>query len=226
MPDALAPEVLEALRRYDTPTLSNAIEAFGVRPYDEGFASMEICCFFPELGPMVGYAATGLIRARGEGGPGNQETLYDHVQTVPAPRVVVVQDLDDPPGHGALWGEVQSTVLKALGAAGTVTNGCVRDLKEVREMGFQFFARGPGVSHAYVRVVGTGTEVAVGGLRVSPGDLLHADQHGVLKIPVELAAGLPEAADKIIAREQRLIAWVRSPEFDPAELAARRKVQH
>ena len=223
---ALPKDVFEALRRYDTPTLSNAIETFGVRPYDEGFASLDIRCLFPDLGPMVGYAATAMIRARGKGGPGNQESLYEHVQTVPAPRVVVVQDLDDPPGHGALWGEVQSTVFKALGAAGCVTNGCVRDLKEVREMGFQFFARGAGVSHAYVRVVATATEVTVGGLRIQPGDLVHADQHGVLLIPTEIAAELPAAADKIIAREQRLIAWVRSPEFDPKELAERRKVQH
>lgn len=155
MTTELEASVLEALRRYDTPTLSNAVEAFDIRPRDEGFASIEIGCLFPDLGPMVGYAATATIRARGQGSE-DQSPLWAHVQSVPGPRVVVVQDLDDPPAHGALWGEVNANLFKALGCAGVVTDGCVRDLKEVRELGFHFFARGPGVSHAYVRVESAG----------------------------------------------------------------------
>jgi 4-hydroxy-4-methyl-2-oxoglutarate aldolase len=217
------PSLLDALRKYDTPTLSNAIETFGVRPADEGFISGGVRCLFPELGPMVGYAATGMIRSRGNGGAGGQEALYSHVETVPAPRIVVVQDIDDPPGHGAFWGEVQSTIFMALRCEGCVTNGAVRDLNEARQMGFQFFASAASVSRAYVRVVATGTEVSLGGLLVHPGDLLHADQHGVLQIPTEIAHELPAAADRVVAREQRLLSWVRSPEFNSAELPERRK---
>lgn len=222
---ALDPTVLERLRRYDTPTLANAVETFDIRPRDEGFASIEIRCLFPELGPMVGYAATATIRARGRGHD-DQSPLWGHVLSVAAPRVVVVQDLDEPPGHGSLWGEVNANVFKALGAVGAVTNGSVRDLAEVRALGFQFFARGPGVSHAYVRVESAGGEVTVGGLRVRPGDLIHADQHGVLQVPIEIAAELPAAADRVIAREQEFINWLRSPDFDPAKLAEMRRVRH
>jgi len=221
----VAPEALEALRRYDTPTLSNGIETFDVRPRDAGFASMEIRCLFPELGTAVGYAATAMIRARGRG-PDDQSPLWRHVREVPGPRFVVVQDLDDPPGHGSLWGEVNATIFKALGCVGAITNGCVRDLKEAREMGFQFFARGPGVSHAYVRVLAAGEEVSVGALSVRPGDLLAADQHGVLSIPEDIAAELPAACDKVVEREQNLLRWVRSPEFDPDQLAEMRRVRH
>ena len=225
--EPLDQEVLEELRRYDSPTLSNAIETFDVRPRDEGFASMEIRDMFPEMGVMVGYAATATIRARGiaEGG-GDHSPLWALVRSLPAPRVVVVQDLDDPPGHGAFWGEVQSSIFKALGCVGTVTDGCVRDLKEVREMGFHFFARGVGVSHAYVRLESVGSPVEIGGLTIRPGDLVHADQHGVLMVPVDLAAELPAAADRIIAREQEFIRWVRSAEFDPDRLAEMRRVRH
>lgn len=180
---------------------------------------------FPELGPMVGIAATALIRSRGTG-PDDQSPLWGHVQVVPGPRVVVVQDVDEDPGHGSLWGEVNATIFKALGCVGCITNGCVRDLDEARGMGFHFFARGPGVSHAYVRVISAGDEVSVGRLSVRPGDLLHADQHGVLSIPPEIAAELPAAADRVIAREQKLLKWVRSAEFDPARLAEMRRVQH
>lgn len=188
--------------------------------------SMEIRCFFPELGPMVGFAATATMRARGKPAHSDPTVLYQHVREVPGPRVVVVQDLDEPPGHGSLWGEVNATIFGALGCVGCVTNGCVRDLKEARAMGFQFFARGPGVSHAYDRVESAGEPVTVGGLRVSPGDLIHADQHGVLMIPREIARELPAAAERVIAAEQSLLRWVRSPEFDADELIERRRVKH
>lgn len=217
--------VLEALRRYDTPTISNAIESFDIRPRDEGFASIDIRCMFPELQPMVGYAATATIRARGRG-PDDQSPLWAHVRTVPGPRVAVVQDLDEPPAHGSLWGEVNANVFTALGCVGAVTDGCVRDLNEARAMGFHFFARGAGVSHAYVRVEQTGVPVSIGGLEIKPGDLLHADQHGVLLVPVEIAAELPAAADRVIAREQEFIRWLRSPEFEPDRLAEMRRVRH
>jgi regulator of RNase E activity RraA len=214
------------LKRYDSPTLSNAIETFEVRPRDEGYMSMEIRCVFPDLGPMVGYAATGTIRARGRRAKQEQTALYQHVRLVPGPRVVVVEDRDDPPGHGSLWGEVNATIFGALGCIGCVTNGCVRDLKEARGMGFHFFASGPGVSHAYVRVESAGQPVTVGGLRVSPGDLIHADLHGVLLIPHKIAAELPAAAERVIGTEQDLLLWVRSPEFDADEMIERRRVKH
>jgi 4-hydroxy-4-methyl-2-oxoglutarate aldolase len=228
MPDAqaLPAAVLESLRRYDSPTLANAIEAFDVRPRDRGFAGMDVRCMFPELGVIVGYAATATIRARGKGQPSRESQLWAQVRSLPAPRVVVVQDLDQPPGHGAMWGEVQSSIFKALGCVGAITDGCVRDLKEAREMGFQFFARGPGVSHANVRIETTGEPVTIGGLEVRPGDLLHADQHGVLLVPTEIAADLPAAADAVIAREQEFLRWVRGPDFDPDRLAEMRRVRH
>ncbi len=221
----LDPSVLEALKRFDSPTLSNAIETFAIRPRDEGYMSMDIRCMFPELGPLVGYAATATIRARGAA-QGDQTALYQHVRDVPGPRVVVVQDLDEPPGSGSLWGEVNATIFGALSCAGCVTDGCVRDLNEARAMGFQFFARGPGVSHAYVRVETAGQPVTVGGLQVSPSDLIHADQHGVLLIPHEVAAELPAAAEQVIGAEQTLLRWVRSSEFDADELIERRRVKH
>jgi regulator of RNase E activity RraA len=89
-------------------------------------------------------------------------------------------------------------------------------------MGFHFFASGPSVSHAYVRVETIGEPVVIGGLEIAPGDLLHADQHGVLKIPPELAAELPAAADRVAETEQALLRWVRSDEFDPDRLAEMR----
>jgi 4-hydroxy-4-methyl-2-oxoglutarate aldolase len=219
-------ELLEALARYDAPTLANAIETFDMQPRDVGFADSRIRCMFPELGRMVGFAATATIVARGKPGPdwtgAGNDGLYAHVRTVQAPRIVVVQDLDDPPAHGSLWGEVHATIFGALGCVGCVTDGSVRDLAEARRMGFHFFAAGPSVSHAYVRVETVGEPVEIGGLVVSPGDLLHADEHGVLKIPLEIAAELPAAADRVIETEQALLQWVRSDDFDADRLGEMR----
>ena len=121
--------VLEALKNYDSPTLSNAIELFDVRARDEGYLSHEVRCMFPDLGVMVGYAATATMRARGKP-TGGSRSAWAHVREVPGPRVMVVQDLDEPPGHGALWGEVQASTFTALGCVGAVTDGCVRDLEQ------------------------------------------------------------------------------------------------
>lgn len=214
-------DLLASLARYDAPTLANAIETFDLQPRDVGFADSRIRCIFPELGRMVGYAATATIVARGAPSPGESvryDALYSHARTVRAPRIVVVKDLDDPPAHGSLWGEVHATIFGALGCVGCVTDGAVRDLDEARGMGFHFFAAGPSVSHAYVRVQTVGEPVEIGGLLVAPGDLLHADQHGVLKIPHEIAAELPAAADRVIESEQALLRWVRSDDFDPDRL--------
>ncbi|MFZ0214630.1 MAG: RraA family protein [Candidatus Dormiibacterota bacterium] len=221
----LDPGILEALARYDSPTISNAIETFDVRPRDEGFMGHEIRCMFPDLGPLVAYAATGTIRSRGKANA-DSEPLFTHIGTLPGPRVVVLQDLDDEPAHGAFWGEVMANTFTALECLGTVTNGCVRDLKEAHEVGFQFFAGSIGVSHAYVRLESAGGPVTVGGLVVRPGDLLHADQHGVVSVPREIAAEVPAAADRVIAGEQEFIRWVRGPEFDAQKLAEMRRVRH
>ena len=223
--EPLDPAVLAALARYDSPTVCNAIETFDVRPRDEGYMSQEIQCRFPDLGVMVGYAATGTIRARGRG-TGDPEPLWTHLRGLPAPRVVVLQDLDDPPGAGAFWGEVMGNTFTALGCVGTVTDGCVRDLKEVRDLGFHFFSQSVCVSHAYVRLEEAGLPVTVGGLVVRPGDLLHGDRHGVTSIPREIAAEVPAAADRVIASEQEFIRWLRGPDFDPDQLAERRRVRH
>jgi regulator of RNase E activity RraA len=219
-------DLVASLAQYDAPTLANAIEMFDLQPRDVGFADSRIRCMFPELGRMVGFAATATIAARGApgddwAGAGN-DALYSHVRTIRAPRIVVVKDLDDPPAHGSLWGEVHATIFGALGCVGCVTDGAVRDLDEARRMGFHFFAAGPSVSHAYVRVETVGEPVEIGSLVVAPGDLLHADQHGVLKIPSEIAAELPAAADRVIESEQALMRWVRSDDFDPDRLAEMR----
>lgn len=217
------PEQIAALKRLSSPTIANAIETFKIRPREAGNLSSEIRALFPELGPIVGYAVTALIRAeRGpvEGHRASTFAYWDYVLSIPAPRVVVVHDLDDPRGQGAQWGEVQANIHKALGCAGVVTDGSVRDLDEVRVLGFQFCAAHISVSHANVHMVDFGIPVKVGEVWIQPGDLIHADQHGAVTIPSEIVDRIPDAAARIEEEERRIIDVCRSPEFSVDRLKA------
>jgi regulator of RNase E activity RraA len=213
--------VIEALKKITSPSVANAIETFKVRPRNQGQMSSEIRTLFPEMGPLVGYAVTAVIRAEPEPLEGHRASTYgwwDYVLSIPAPRVVVVHDLDEPRGPGAQWGEVQANIHKALGCAGVVTDGSVRDLDEVRALGFQFAAAHVSVSHAYVHMVDFGLPVKLGGLWVKPGDLVHADQHGVVTIPPDIAERIPEAVAKVEADERKIIDVCKSKDFSAQKL--------
>ena len=139
---------LKALRQIDGPSICNAIEGFNFRPKNQGFMLPEIRSIFPDFPPAIGYAVTGVISAnQGEGHIVSREDWWDLIASVPAPRFIVLHDIDNPP-LGAYWGEVQGNIHKALGAVGVATDGTVRDLEEVHELGFQFFATEVSVSHA------------------------------------------------------------------------------
>lgn len=215
----ISEELLSTLRKLTTPTVSNAIELFNVRPRNQGFMSPAVRCLFPDLGAMVGYAVTARFAA--EESATHSASRYDfwkHVLETPEPRVLVLQDLDLPAGVGAYFGEVQSTIHKRLGCIGVVTNGHVRDLDEVHALGFHYFAGGVCVSHAYVHLIDFGSPVKVGGIFVRPNDLIHADKHGVLVVPKEVVAGIPKAAAEVNEREQQILAHCHSPEFSLEQL--------
>lgn len=217
--------VLAALRQYNAPTIANAIELFDVRPRNTGFMDGSIKSIFPAMPPFAGYAVTAKIRAAQPPGPDVKVTvndLYQHILSIPAPRVIVVQDLDEPPCIGSLWGEVNGNIHKALGCVAVVTDGGVRDLDEVEALGLPLFARAVIVSHAYVHLVEVGTPVTVGGLTVRPGDLLHGDKHGVTSIPHDTAARIPDAVKALEDYERGIIAVCQSPGFSVEKLTAAR----
>ncbi len=213
MSDYLSTEELETLRRWPTCAIVNAIELFNIRPRNEGFMLPAIKCVFPEFEPMIGYAVTAVISADSPEGRRIQPLdWWDEIQKIPEPRVAVIHDIDNPV-VGSFWGEVQCNIHKALGCAGTVTDGSVRDLDEVREREFHFFSSCVSVSHAYVHLVEVGIPVKVGGLLVKPGDLIQGDKHGVISIPLEIARDVPKAAQLVEDWERRVINFCKSKEF-------------
>jgi len=213
MTNYLNAEELEALRRWPTCAIANAIELFDIRPRNEGFMLPEIKCAFPDLGPMIGYAVTAVISADSpEGRRVSPPEWWKEIQKIPKPRVAVIHDIDHPV-VGSFWGEVNANIHKALGCVGTVTDGSVRDLDEVKETGFQFVSSCISVSHAYVHLVEVGIPVKVGGLVVKSGDLILGDKHGVISIPLKIAREVPQAAQLMEDWERRVINFCKSKKF-------------
>jgi len=219
------PHVLDALKHFDSCTLSNAIEELNLRPRNEGFIQRDTACMFRRLPPIAGFAVTARMRAATP--PIEGRCYYDHIewwrylQTVPAPRIVVALDIDDPPGAGALFGEMHARICMALHCLGYITNGAVRDLPPIERAGFQLFAGSVSVSHSYAHVVDYGQPIEIGGLRIQSGDLLHADMHGVLSVPQEAAPRLPGIAARILRDEHALVETCLDGDFSIERLADR-----
>ena len=213
----VSPEILEQLQHLDTCSVSNAIEQFEIRTRNEGFVNGSVRCIFPHLAPTVGYAVTAKIRPSSTPVAGrcyyDRPDWWSYVLTIPAPRFIVAQDVDHKPGLGALFGEVHANICKALDCNAYVTNGSVRDLLGIEAAGFQVFAGSIAVSHAYAHVVEYGKAVEIGGLRITPGDLLHGDRHGVHSIPISIAPDIPRTVTEMLKTEKELIDFCRSKKF-------------
>lgn len=209
---------LEELRKLSTCIVASAIEIFGVRLPNSGFADSRVRSIFDDLPPIAGYAVTARIRTiappmEGDGYRYARPDWWNYILSMPSPRVIVLEDLDQSPGLGAFVGEVNAHIFGALSCVAVVTNGAVRDLAEVRSARFAMFAGNISVSHAYAHIFDFGGPVVVGGLEVSPGDLIHADRHGVQTIPLEIAGKISAAAQSIQQRRERIISLCHSAEF-------------
>ncbi len=220
----LRAELVDAFRRLDTCKVSNAIETFDVRLRNEGFADSTIRAVFADWPPVLGHAATARIRTAVPPPTGHsyhdRTDWWNYILTVPAPRIVVVEDTDERPGVGAFIGEVHASILRALGCVAYVTNGAVRDLQRVGAMGFQFFAPHVSTSHAYAHIVEFGQPVTVGGLAVTSTDIVYGDRHGVLTVPWDIAGRIPEAVDRMSKAERDVIQLCEAPEFSIDRLRA------
>ncbi|MFV0259504.1 MAG: RraA family protein [Acidimicrobiales bacterium] len=225
MTSPLLPALLDDLRALDTPTVCNALEI--VAPLRRGGAGAYTVAPFvvprPELGPMVGLARTATIRSMvpsDRSAAAQTETrlaYYEHIAEPPGPTITVIEDLDPIPGYGSWWGEVNTSIHLGLGSQGVITNGSIRDLDDCAP-GFRLLAGMVNPSHAHVRVEAFGVPVTVHGMSVRPGDLVHADRHGAVVIPIDVADQIPAAANGIAAQELTLIEASRQPGFNPEVL--------
>ncbi|GGL61387.1 RraA family protein [Wenxinia marina] len=220
----LTPDLLALLSRVDTPTVCNAIEtAQGKRGFDAFTRGTVIASDTSRA--IVGYAVTAkiaavapptepadMIRAR-------RMDYYRAMAEAPKPSVAVVEDVDGPDAIGAYWGEVNTTIHKGFGMSGALTNGVMRDLGDMAP-DFPVIAGSIGPSHGFVHVREIGTPVTVFGLTVAPGDLVHADRHGAVVIPLEVVDQLGAAIAKMQETERLVLDPARREGFDFAAFEA------
>ena len=214
-------DLLAKLAQFDTPTICNIIELFDVRPYTAGYMDGRIRAAFPEMGPIVGYAATATFRSAGPppsgAGYGGMVEQVERFNELSGPAVVVFQDIDDPT-VAATFGEVMCTTYKAFGAVGLITSGAGRDLDQVRAIDFPVFTNGTICSHGYNHIPDVMVPVHVGGLFLYPDDMLHADVNGVSTIPKEIAADVADVGAEFVAAEMVVIEAMRAPNPTVAQM--------
>lgn len=199
-------EVLLQLKRWNTPTIYNGWEQITRHdPAGDAFNLEETHDFMPQMGPMVGYAVTVQFEPSIPNHPQNNPKAWseyrEYVASIPGPKIVVVQDLDKPRVIGSFWGEVNSNIHRALGCVGTIVDGAIRDVDEMGNAGFKAIARRFCVGHAYSTPLRWNCEVEVFGRRIAPGQLIHADKHGFMAIPLGEEERLLEAAIFMDANE-------------------------
>jgi regulator of RNase E activity RraA len=214
---------LAFLRGVDSPTIANAIEPFKVRDRTEGFIGGEVRALFPEMPPMVGLALTVTMTNRPGpvAGRENWFRMYEALAQIPAPSILAVQDVSGAPTRCAFAGEVMATLAMRLGAVGMVTDGGVRDVHEVRALGFAYFSRYVVVSHGNFDIVDIGTPIVLDGQEVKTGDILHGDANGVVIVPRGVLDGLADAVQEVRTRERATMDFIKSPEYTIA--AARQR---
>jgi len=224
MATVVSQEILEALRKIDTPTICNAIEPLNIRPYTQGFMGMDIRCLFPEMGVMVGYAVTATIDSLTPARVHHRDRrweLFQAIQRSPKPVVLVVKDISPRRSHSCHFGDGLATITQRLGAIGLVTDGGVRDIDGVRALGFHYFAAGLVPAHGNFGFVEVNVPVVVSEVEVKPGDLVHGDVNGVTVFPPEVAQRVVQEAHKVVAREKERAEFAKSPQFTLEELRRR-----
>lgn len=198
---------IKELAAIDTPTISNAIERLNVRCPTEGFMGREIKSLYPELGVMVGYAVTATIDSttpsmRKEK---RMKEFFQAIKESYKPVVLVLKTEGPKLSHTCVFGEIIAMAVKKLKAVGVVTDGCIRDLKQIRKLGFNVFAAGTVASHGIPSLTNVNASVKVGGIKVKSGDLIHGDENGILNIPWECIGNVIEEAKKVLVEEKSII---------------------
>jgi 4-hydroxy-4-methyl-2-oxoglutarate aldolase len=196
------PAMLEELKRFDTPSITNVVATYPTSPLCLGlynpwsenwYTDQSIRCMYPELGPLAGYAVTCVY---GIPDPNFSElTFMDVVEALDAakkPTVLVLQQKFPPEiaGKVGLAGGNMVSAMKALGCVGLISNGPSRDLDEIRPLGFQYMLTGVTAGHGAMAVQAVNVPVTVGGMDVAPGELIHMDENGAVKFPADKLAAV------------------------------------
>ncbi|HHX45121.1 MAG TPA: RraA family protein [Chloroflexi bacterium] len=215
-------EMLNALKEFDTPSITNVVATYPKNPLCLGlynpwtqnwYTDASLRCWYPELGPVVGYAVTcvyGLpdpnygvlsfadVIAAMEASP--QPTIFCFEQRFPPEIAKKV----------GLSGGNMTTAMKAAGCVGALTNGPSRDIDEIRSMGFQYLTAGVCAGHGDMAIHAVNVPVSIAGMDVAPGEIIHMDENGAVKFPAQYLAEVLDRVTKLRDQEAEHMAKVRA----------------
>jgi 4-hydroxy-4-methyl-2-oxoglutarate aldolase len=212
--------ILEELRDFDTALLANTIEYIDPTPAHEYYMAGYIQSVTPGLGPTVGIAVTCEMDTSTPTGPADTEGFWLQVEEITAmkvPTVWVVKAVGARPEHECILGDGMAKTLFAAGCIGVVTDGGVRDAGGMASVPFAAYCRGITIHHTALRVTAINRPVEIGGITISPGDVVHANGEGVIKIPQGCLPALAENATRMRAFEHEAHCVMRRTDITPAE---------
>ena len=207
-------EMLEKLQGYSTPTVGNVVATYPQNPlclgiYDpwkgNWYTDQSVHCIFPEMGKRIGYAFTIQMSVPEPGKPSlSWKELIEALWKAKKPTIVVCQQLYPPEifNRAGLWGGQSSTLFKACGVVGVVTDGPSRDIDEIRQLGIQYIMSGVTPEHGDFAIRAIEVPVSVAGMDVSPGDIIHMDEHGSCKFPANRLADVCKNIDAFSKEEE------------------------
>ena len=206
-------EMLEKLREYNTPSITNIVATYPSNPLCLGlyepwkqnwYTDQSVHCIYPELGARVGYAVTVVYSLPDPNF--KRLTMLDLVDALGKSKkpIVIVIKQDFPPEIlpkvGLCGGQMTST-FKACGAVGVITNGPSRDVDEIRELDFQYIMSGVTPGHGDMAIHAVGVPVSVAGMDVAPGELIHMDENGACKFPADRLADVCKNVEALVKAE-------------------------
>lgn len=215
--------LLEELRDFDTPLLANTIGYLSKTPPYQYYLGGDIQSVTPPLGPTVGVVFTAEIDSSTPGEAGDTELywqLLELMRQCQLPVVLVAKAVGSRPEHECMIGDGMAKTLFSVGCVGMVTDSRVRDIAGIISTPFAVYGRGRAVHHEALRFRFINRPVEISGVTFSPGDVVHADQNGVIRIPFDCIQKLPAAAVQNRAFEHEAHMFLRRTDKTPAEKRA------
>ena len=206
--------LIKKLTEFDTPTICNGMELVDSKYKLNHFTKKSFFCLYPKLKPMVGFAKTAKIKSLTDNNSKPSDIrvpYYEYVNNSNFPKISVIEDLISNP-IGSFWGEVNANIHYKLGCLGVLTNGSVRDLDVIPKK-FQLLSGTLSPSHAEVHLVEFSKKIKIHGMSVNDNDLIHADQHGAINIPVDKLKELILAIKHISKKEKIILDSCQSKDF-------------
>ncbi len=212
-------ENIKKLIEFDTPTVANGVELMGIRDPATGYTGPDVRALMPEMGVRVGVAVTARMDTTSAGTDDPPSLFKDWLRLMRdaakggMPVFALIEAVGPRSRYTVSLGDGMAILMRLAGAVGFMTDGGMRDLEGVREVGLACWAAGLSPMHGRLRWLDLNTTVIIDGMTVRPGDVIHADVNGSVVIPREVADQAYDRAMEVRKKEQGLFARWRAPGF-------------